>query len=56
MYLLSSLSYSIASTFKRVSIIISTSIIFHKQLSIGNLAGIAIASFGKLSISISHCV
>ena len=46
MYLLSSLSYSIASTFKRVSIIIATTIIFHKTLSFGNIAGIAVASIG----------
>ena len=51
MYLLSSLSYSIASTFKRVSIIIATTIIFHKTLSFGNMAGIAVASIG---ISFSH--
>ena len=50
MYLLSSLSYSIASTFKRVSIIIVTSIVFHKVLSIGNVAGIFVATVGMLFV------
>ena len=47
MFLMQSLSYSIASTFKRVSIIIFTSLIFHKHLSVGTYLGIAVASIGK---------
>ena len=48
MFLMDSLSYSITSTFKRVSIIIFTSLIFHKQLSVGTYLGIIVASIGIL--------
>ena len=47
MHLLSSLSYSIASTFKRLAIIVMSSLVFGKVLSFGNKIGIAIATFGK---------
>ena len=53
MYLLSSLSYSIASTFKRLSIILITSFIFHKKLSTGNVFGITIASIGIEGFTVS---
>ena len=48
MFQLTSLSYSIASTFKRVSIIVVTSVVFKKVLSAGNVAGIVVATVGKV--------
>lgn len=48
MFQLTSLSYSIASTFKRVSIIVVTSIVFRKVLSVGNIAGIVVATIGRV--------
>lgn len=47
MYLFSSLSYSIASTFKRVSIIAATSIILGNVLSWKNMLGIVVATAGE---------
>ena len=47
MYLFSSLSYSIASTFKRVSIIVATSIILGNVLSWKNMLGIVVATAGE---------
>ena len=49
MYLFSSLSYSIASTFKRVSIILATSLILGNVLSWKNVLGIVVATAGERS-------
>lgn len=48
MSLVTSLSYSIASTLKRVSIIISSVLYFGKPITFSNLFGIAVASFGAV--------
>ena len=48
MSLVTSLSYSIASTLKRVSIIISSVLYFGKSITLSNLFGIAVASFGAV--------
>lgn len=46
MSLVTSLSYSIASTFKRVTIILASVAYFGKKLTWSNLLGITIASVG----------
>lgn len=48
MSLVTSLSYSIASTFKRVAIILTSVIYFGKTLSLSNILGICVASIGRL--------
>ena len=52
MSLVTSLSYSIASTLKRVSIIISSVLYFGKSITLSNLFGIAVASFGAVLYNI----
>lgn len=52
MFLLSSLSYSITSTFKRVAIIVVTSLFFGKRLSVGNVFGVGIATLGAILYNI----
>ncbi|KAK8825638.1 hypothetical protein WA577_000809, partial [Blastocystis sp. JDR] len=52
MFLLSSLSYSITSTFKRVAIIVATSLFFGKRLSAGNVLGVGIATIGAILYNI----
>ncbi|CBK22610.2 uncharacterized protein [Blastocystis hominis] len=52
MYLFSSLSYSIASTFKRVSIIVATSIILGNVLSWKNMLGIVVATAGAVGYNV----
>ena len=52
MFLLSSLSYSITSTFKRVAIIVATSLFFGKRLSSGNVLGVGIATIGAILYNI----
>ena len=52
MSLVTSLSYSIASTLKRVSIIISSVQYFGKSITLSNLFGIAVASFGAVLYNI----
>ena len=46
MSLVTSLSYSITSTFKRVAIILASVVYFGKTLTWSNLLGITIASIG----------
>ena len=53
MFLLSSLSYSITSTFKRVAIILTTSLFFGKHLSFENVLGVAIATVGAVLYNIT---
>ena len=52
MSLVTSLSYSIASTLKRVSIIISSVLYFGKSITLSNLFGIAVASCGAVLYNI----
>ena len=52
MFVLSSLSYSITSTFKRVAIIVATSLFFGKRLSAGNVLGIGVATIGAVLYNI----
>ena len=49
----SSLSYSIASTFKRVTIITATSILLKNTLSLKNVLGIVIATFGAVAYNVA---
>ena len=57
MSLITSLSYSITSTFKRVTIILASVAYFGKTLTWSNLSGIIIASIGKFdSWSIGYVV
>lgn len=46
MSLVTSLSYSICSTFKRVAIILASAAYFKKTLTVSNLFGIVVASAG----------
>ena len=46
--LVTSLSYSIASTFKRVAIILTSVLYFGKTLSFSNILGICVASIGSV--------
>lgn len=46
MSLVTSLSYSICSTFKRVAIILASAAYFKKTLTLSNLFGIVVASIG----------
>jgi singapore isolate B (sub-type 7) whole genome shotgun sequence assembly, scaffold_2 len=48
MSLVTSLSYSIASTFKRVAIILTSVLYFGKTLSFSNILGICVASIGSV--------
>ena len=54
MYLFSSLSYSIASTFKRVAIITATSILLKNTLSPKNVFGIIVATFGAVAYNVAN--
>lgn len=52
MSLVTSLSYSIASTFKRVAIILTSVVYFGKTLSLSNILGICVASIGTMLLRI----
>lgn len=50
MSLVTSLSYSICSTFKRVAIILASAYYFDKTLTMSNLFGILVASIGNVIV------
>ena len=52
MSLVTSLSYSIASTFNRVSIILSSVLYFGKSITFSNLLGIVVASIGAVMYNV----
>ncbi|KAK8822090.1 hypothetical protein WA538_000183 [Blastocystis sp. DL] len=53
MSLVTSLSYSIASTFKRVAIILTSVLYFGKTLSFSNILGICVASIGAIMYNVN---